>query len=356
MISVLLLILGFTLLAVVSSDVLVTTLTVKGGGFLTNRLSTWFWHGATKMHKYNTNHRLLGAIGLLLILGMLLLWYLLTLVSWSLIFCSFQDAIVNSSNKEPASIWGRIYFTAYTLTTLGRGDYLPQSTFWHLLTGLAAANGFFLVTLSIAYLFPIISAATQKRTLSVYLASLGGTGDEILTNTWNGKDFGNLDQHLIALTPLISELGEKHLTYPVLHYFHNRERTRCLPLSIAAFDEALTLLEYAVLEEHRPDPAALNTARRACAAFLKTLRSAYLEPSNYEPPLIPLELLKIKGIPTISDRAFKQATTHITKRRRLLLALVQNDGWSWDAVASSKTTNRGGNLDDYTTIDQTVLH
>jgi hypothetical protein len=39
--SVLLLILGFILLAAVSSDVLVTTLTVRGGGFLTDRFSSW---------------------------------------------------------------------------------------------------------------------------------------------------------------------------------------------------------------------------------------------------------------------------------------------------------------------------
>ena len=352
--SVFLLILGLVLLAVISSDVLVTTLTLRGGGFLTNRLSSWLWHGATKMHRYNTNHRLLAAIGLLLVLSMAFLWYFMTWVAWSLIFNSFQDAIINASDKEPASIWGRIYFTAYTLTTLGRGDYQPQTTFWHLLTGLAAANGFFLVTLSIAYLFPVVSAAIQKRSLAMYISTLGGTGDKILTNTWNGKDFGNLDQHLIALSPLIIGLSEQHLAYPVLHYFHTKERSRCLPLSLAALDEAMTLLQYAIPPENRPDPAALNTARRACAAFIKTLKSDYIVPADSEPPLIPLQLLRDRGIPTVSDRDFWQATSYINKRRRLLFSLVRNDGWSWDAVASSITTNRASNLDDDSAIDRAV--
>ena len=354
--SFLLLISGFILLAVVSSDVLVTTLTFKGGGFLTDRFSSWLWQIAIKMHQYKSNHRQLSIVGLFLILGMLVLWYLLTWTAWSLIFCSFQDAIMNSSDQEPASIWGRIYFTAYTITTLGRGDYLPQDTIWHLLTGLAAANGFFLVTLSIAYLFPVISAATKKRILAVYLSSLGGTGDEILARAWNGKDFGNLDQHLIALTPLISELSEQHLAYPVLHYFHSRERSRSLPLSIAALDEAMTLLQYAVLENYRPDPASVNPLRRACAAFLQTLKSAYLEPSNHEPTLIPLELLRNTGIPTVSDRSFKNATSHINQRRKLLLALIRNDGWSWNSIASSKTTSRAESLSDYTMVNSRVLH
>ena len=354
--SVLLLIIGLVLLAIISSDVLVTTLTLRGGGFLTDRLSSWLWHSATKMHRYNTNHRLLATIGLLIVLGMAFLWYFMTWVAWSLIFNSFQEAIVNASDKQPASIWGRIYFTVYTLTTLGRGDYVPQTTFWHLLTGLAAANGFFLVTLSIAYLFPVISAAIQKRSLAIHISTLGGTGDEILTNAWNGKDFGNLDQHLINLTPLILGLSEQHLAYPVLHYFHTRERSRCLPLSLAALDEALTLLQYAIPSEHRPDPASLKPARRACSAFLKTLKSDYIEPDNYEPNLIPLKLLGEKGIPTVSDRTFKQGTKHIIKRRKLLLALVGNDGWSWDAVGSSLTTSRATSLDDETMFDSVILH
>ena len=354
--SVLLLVIGLVLLALVSFDVLVTTLTLRGGGFLTKRLSSWLWQSATKMHRYNTNHRLLAVIGLLIVLGMALLWYFTTWIAWSLIFNSFQDAIINSSDKEPTSIWGRIYFAAYTLTTLGRGDYLPTNIGWHLLTGLAAANGFFLVTLSIAYLFPIISAAIQKRSLAIYISTLGGTGDEILTNAWNGKDFGNLDQHLINLTPLILALSEQHFAYPVLYYFHTRERSRCLPLSIAALDEAITLLQYAVPPEHRPDSASLNPARRACSAFLKTLKSDYITPDNYEPSLIPLKLLEQHGIPTVGDRAFKQNTKHIIKRRKLLLALVRNDGWSWDAVGSSLTTNRAKSLDDETMIDSVILH
>ncbi len=68
---------------------------------------------------------------------------------------------------------------------------------------------------------------------------------------------------------LIIGLGEKHLTYPVFHYFHTPQRSQCLPLSIAALDEAMTLLQYAVLPDHGIDPATLTAIRRACAALSK---------------------------------------------------------------------------------------
>ncbi|MGD1919658.1 MAG: hypothetical protein ACFCAD_12655 [Pleurocapsa sp.] len=48
----------------------------------------------------------------------------------------------------------------------------------------------------------------------------------------------------------------------------------------------------------------------------------------------------------MDDCEYIKAMKQINKRRRLLLALVENDGWSWDAVASSLTTNRAKSLDD----------
>ena len=63
---------------------------------------------------------------------------------------------------------------------------------------------------------------------------------------------------LVSLTPMIAEMGEKHLTYPILYYFHTSQRSRCLPLSVAAFDEAMTLLQYALPANCKPDPASVK--------------------------------------------------------------------------------------------------
>ena len=150
-------------------------------------------------------------------------------------------------------------------------------------------------------------------------------------------------------------MGEKHLTYPVLHYFHTPLRSRCLALSIAALDEAMNILQYAVPLEYRPDPATLVPVRRSCAAFLTTLKSDYIKPSEKEPPLLPLNLLRNKGIPTVEDSAYIKAMKQISTRRKLLLALVENDGWSWNAAASSLTTARAKNLDDDETAENFIL-
>ena len=354
--TVLLSVLGLLLVAFVMLDVLVTTLTVGGAGPLTGRVASGLWWIALKIHKRRSNHRMLTIAGWIILLGLVLVWLFLTWFGWTLLFCASDTAVVNGTTRIPASIWERIYFTGFTLSTLGMGDYQPSGIFWQMATAVASANGFLLVTLGVAYLLPVVSAAASKRSLAVYIASLGGTGDEILTRAWNGQDFGQLDQHFISLAPMLSSMGEAHLTYPVLHYFHSLERSRALVLSIVALDEALTLLIYGVKESSHPDAAALGSVRRSSAAFLKTLKSAYLDPATHSPPLPSPELLRSQGIPTVSKDEFWEATKQVTYRRQMLLALIENDGWTWETVASSKTTNRARVLDDETSIEDAVLH
>ncbi len=264
-------ILGLSMILLVIIDVLVTILTMRGGGPITGRVSDWVWEMLLHVHHRRSNHRLLSTSGWLILVGIALSWILLTWAGWTLFFSAFETAVIHGESKLPANAWERVYFAGYTLFTLGMGDYQPQGSFWQVVTAIASANGFFLVSITITYLLPVVSAATQKRQLATYISSLGGTPDEILIRAWNGQDFGQLDQHLIALTPMLSGMGSVHLAYPVLHYFHSLDRSRSFPLSLVALDEALTLLQYGAPASHQPDRAALEPARRAIAAFLQTL-------------------------------------------------------------------------------------
>ena len=118
---------------------------------------------------------------------------------------------------------------------------IPAARRWRLLTAIAAANGFSLVSLTITYLLPIVTAELGRRRLAVYITALGRTPHEILTRAWNGKDFGALPDHLVALTMPFMEVGQGHLAYPVLHVIHSRTRETALAPSAAVLDEAITL-------------------------------------------------------------------------------------------------------------------
>lgn len=131
---------------------------------------------------------------------------------------------------------------------------------------------------------------------------------------------------------LLAYIRQNHLAYPVIHYFHNFQRQNAAEVSVVVLDEALTLLEYAVKSEHRPDAVALYTVRQSIEKFLETLNAAYIKPSKDVPPLPRLDELRASGIPTFSDEDFEEAVSNLNRRRRLLLALVRSDGWSWKEI------------------------
>lgn len=339
--------LGFLGLAVISVtifDVLSTTLTISGGGGpVTARAATGLWNLVLRQHQTcqrdrQASHRRLTKLGYAIALTPIVIWLGCLWMGWTLIFSATPEAVANAETEVPADTWTRIYFTGYTLFTLGLGDYKPLGPFWQIVTAVAALNGFFLVTFSISYLIPVVSAATAQQQLSSYISTLGKSSDEIVVKAWNGKDFGILAQHLTALTPMLTLHAQLYPAYPVVRFFHSDRRSYAAAPSIAALDEALTLLEFGVKPEYRPDAVALYPLRQAISELIETLCFTFIEPSKQIPPSPSLQQLRQYGIPVVSDKAFEIAVKDLAKRRKLLLALVLNDGWCWDDVIAAKAS------------------
>jgi hypothetical protein len=335
MIRIILGILGLSLLIFVMVDLIWTTLFLGGGGPLTHRFTNALWHRMLERHHANTDDQLPAPAGLWITLLNFSLWLLLISVSWTLIFNMAEGAVVETSSGEPADFWARAYFTGFTLITLGVGDYRPIGAVWQMLTVAAAANGFFLVTLAITYLLPLVQAVVQKRQTAAYISSLGETPDDILLNAWTGSDFGRLEDHLVTLAPRLMELGQSHLAYPVLHCFHSGERETAVAPSIAALDEALTMLRHGVDKRAHPDASALFPLRAAITKFLTTVGGVSDQERMDAPPPPSLNRLRAHGIPVLDDEDFVRDMDEQADRRRLLVAMVRSEGWSWEAVAST---------------------
>jgi hypothetical protein len=324
--------LGVVLVLSVVFDVLTTTLRLSGSGIFSVRLTNRLWFLALQSRRITTNHRLLSLLGFSIVLFSIVLWLILLWVGWVLIFSASDNAIINAQTNFPADFWSRVYFVGYSLVTLGLGDHRPEGALWQMATVLASANGFFFITLIAAYLLPLIAAVGAKRQFATYATSLGTTPSDIVIGAWNGKDFGALPQHLDTLSPMLTELAQQHLTYPVIHCFHDQVREAASAPTIAALGEALLLLRHGVAPEQRPDAVTLRVMQGAISTFLKTLNTAFIEPDKDVPPLPNLEPLRQHGIPTVDDESFRDACAALEKQRRLLLSQVKRDGWSWGVV------------------------
>lgn len=328
-------VLGIVIVAGTLHDFLTTVLTVTGGGPLTERLNSRAWRAMLRLHRRWPSHWRLAWAGPFLAGLTLLVWAAMLWLGWTLIFSGPSFAVLDAKTGQPADLVSRAYYTGFTLTTLGVGDYTPGTPSAKIATVLAGANGLLLFTMAITYIVPVVSAAAQKRSLAAYVAGLGPGPMPMLTRAWDGQGFGAASPHLTALAPMVTAITQQHLTYPILHYFHSPERETALPVQLAVLDEALMALECGVEAETRPHTLVLDPVRHALAHFLGTLDSAYISPADHPPPTTALAPLRAAGIATVDAALYERTVAKCAQRRRLLLGLIEGDGWSWSQVINA---------------------
>lgn len=328
---------GAIVLVVVTFDLVWTTISASGGaGPVTSRWTHRLWGLARRLRGTTRAHRNLRWAGIGIVVLSILTWFLLLWVAWSLIFLGHERAVVTAASGLPADLVDRIYFAGYTLTTLGNGALMPGDGVWQVLTVVASFNGISVLTLGVTYLVPVISAVTGRRRMALHVSGLGTSPVDIVLAARDGGDWEALERHLAALTPEFGRLGQQHLAYPVLHYFHDLERDAAIAVAVAVLDETLTLLEHGVAPECRPDSVTVRAARSSVSAFLGALTAALIRPAEEEPPAPRLDRLRREGVPTVQDAELEAALEDLADRRRVLAGFVREDGWTWDAVASGR--------------------
>ena len=325
---------GVALLLVTLFDIIKTTLAfTRVGGPITHRLSRSLWQ---LLRKPALRHRSLARyVGPGILLSIVTVWLLLSWIGWTFIFMASPNAVVESQSLEPASVAQRAYFAGFSLFTLGIGDYVPQGALWQLLSVISSAQGFFVITLAITFLTPVVSSVTQRRQLASQLTFMGDRAQDILVHAWNGQSFGALESRLLSLELQLVQLEQRHFSYPVLHFFVERERRISIEPAVVALDEALLLLEAAVSPDAGVDRAVIGDVRRAVAAYLDTLEDEHLKAADEVPPLPSLEPLREAGIPLVKS-GYADALSAQARRRRLLGALLEHSGWRYEQVVVTK--------------------
>lgn len=324
---------GLLLVGLSLYDALYTTLG-RGGGPLTRQLSRGAWRFTQSDLGQRVSGFFFSQLGLVVLLLAIFSWTALLWAGWTLVFLASDGAIVAASSGEPAGFWSRVYFVGYTLVTLGLGDYQPEGAAWQMLTTTASLSGLIVLSLAISYVLPVIQAAVDRRGTAAALWGLGETPEEIVRTMWDlDRGCSAFEQHLIGLTPALTTLAQQHLAYPVLHHFRGSRRREALAPSLAALDEALSIAEHG-LSGDCLSPGAFHPARAAIDTLLDRLEEQSVEPADEAPPPPSLAGLRRDGYPACSDAAYHEALREdvCDRRRRMLLGLVEGEGWSWEHV------------------------
>lgn len=183
-----------------------------------------------------------SAIGPAALLGIVVSWAVLLLVGFTLVLQIDPEAIRTAPGDQPTDWTDRAYFVGFTLFTLGMGDIVPVSDTMRAVTVLMNAAGMFLITLSVTYLLPVISASVSSRSFGSSTSALGASAEEIVIEAWDGNRV-HLDHQIRELATQLSTLAHQHLAYPVLHLFRSSDPSSSAPHAVVVLDDVLTLLD-----------------------------------------------------------------------------------------------------------------
>jgi hypothetical protein len=331
---------GAAIVLAVLYDLGATTISLSAvRGPVSGRLSALVWSLGNRSR--SECRRLQRITGPLLLVTILVGWFVALTAGWTLVF-SADGALTSAAEPEQQSSQVRwvdaLFFVFGRLIGTGSSDLQPDAAVWSTAVALLTLSGVVLLTLVIAWILPVVGAVVQKRALASKISALGGTPQEIIRTSWTGRDLGDLNLHLLPLIDELTVLAQRHLAYPVIHYFHSSADRTALGPRLAALDEALTIIDAAGLDhvERRTglDVSVTRPLRQAISDYLSTLEYVFIEPADDCPPLPATDRLGDDGIvdgdcvrARLEDRA-----AELRSRRSLLLGYVLHDGWAWDAV------------------------
>jgi hypothetical protein len=325
-VSVLMVLLGFALIAAALWDATSTIVSVEGGGPLTSKIAQGIWRTLGRV-AHDPHSTLQSKVGELVSLLVIALWILLLWAGWTLIFLSRHGAVVDTNSGDPASVVDTIYFAGFGLFTLGVGDFRPAPGFFQIATALSSLSGLFLVTVGISYLLSLTNAVADRRGVAAVISGLGQSGDEIVRTSWNGRDFAGLEHQLSTLASSVAHLAEQHLAKPVLHYFHSPNRHTALEPSVVSLYEAVLLLQYAVRPEVRPRPPTLEATRAACVRLFEVYRAVFVRHQVDDVPEPLLDVLAEAGIPLRAVADVRRDLQKERPMRLLAVSLLAESGW-----------------------------
>ena len=249
---------GVSLVLLTVTDIFLTVLHARGGaGILSPALSTSVWgvfRRSAQLLPQRYSSAILSFAGPSLLVATVLTWALLLAVGFAfIIWPGLGTGVTASQGPTPTDFWTALYYSGYSLTTLGIGDLAPKTSFYRLLTILEAGIGFSVFTLTLTYFMSVYGVLTRRNTLATLLDQMsGGSGDaaELLARLGPNGDFSPSRSDVTHVANEVLALLEAHHAYPVLHYFRRESPSYAMArVALVALDTA-SLARSALDDEH----------------------------------------------------------------------------------------------------------
>jgi hypothetical protein len=338
--DILLIAAGAAIVLAVLYDLGATTISLSAvRGPVSGRVSAAVW--AIGNRSRSKRRRLQRITGPLLLVSILIGWFVALTVGWTLVF-SADGALTSTAEPDQQTSQVRwidaLFFVFGRLVGTGSSNLEPDEAGWSTAVALLTLSGVILLTLVIAWILPVVAAVVQKRALASKISAIGGTPEGIVCQSWTGRDLGDLNLHLLPMIGELTVLAQRHLAYPVIHYFHSSADRTAMGPRLAALDEALTLIAAAGLDDVERgtglDVSVTRPLRQAISDYLSVLEYVFIQPADDAPGLPSHRRLVELGV--VDDEAMHhdlaELADELGSRRALLRGYVEHDGWTWASV------------------------
>ncbi len=192
-----------------------------------------------------SRHRLLNAVGPVLLPAFIALLLSLLAVGYALIYLPGMPGSFHVAAAHTAPWIEALYFSGSTLLTLGYGDIFPHTTSMRFVAVFEAGCGFAIISLAVTYLLTVYGALERKRVaaLSFYhQAEEGADVASFIAHHYVAGQFLGLSAALNTAARDLQAVLESHVEHPIIHYFHPLEVHKSLPRMLFLSLEICTVM------------------------------------------------------------------------------------------------------------------
>ena len=245
---------GALVVLAVAQDVFVTVLfPASGHGLIRRPASRLIWAAFRLVGRRTHGQRRRGLLaygGPVQVAVTLGTWLVLLVVGWALIFEPALGTGIRATSGPTDTGWApAIYFSGYSLTTLGTGDVVPTTGLYRILTVTEALMGFATISMVVTYFLSVYTNLVGRNAFANALQHRtrdSGDAAELLVTLAHSGGLSGSPGFFSELTRFTLNTYETHRSYPVLRYFHYRQAYYSLPRILLVTLDSATLIRTAL--------------------------------------------------------------------------------------------------------------
>ena len=231
--TILLTVLGVTLIGVALRDIFHTLFAPTGTGSISSLAARHVWRLFRQLERRRP--QALALAGPVALLAIIALWTVALTVGWALLLWPhLPEAFLFSSGmeaEENEGFFDALYLSLVTLATLGYGDITPQTDWVRLIAPLQALVGFALITASISWILSIYPVLARRRHLAREVFLLQRV-ERRTGSAMSEVDPDTLGDLLMDLTQQVITLRNDFAQLPITYYFHTPDRGSAIEVAL----------------------------------------------------------------------------------------------------------------------------